>query len=131
MGRGLLTAGEGRAMSLAAVAWWVGVAWAGCGALMVLVCIAAEVAERRQSGARGREAVEVAERHADGQVSQAQLRQALTEAQTAASLAIAGGDLEAGAAARACHDAGKADAASAAERAAHARFSSRKAERRE
>src|SRR5262245_1907177 len=40
-------------MALAAVAWWVGVAWAGCGLLLAALCLGVEISERRAGTRQG------------------------------------------------------------------------------
>jgi hypothetical protein len=87
----------------------------------------------RLSDPRSHRALDVAERYANGLASAEELQQASAEAAEAASLLAVSGDLEAGAAAKACHDASLAvvHALGAAERAAHADYRTRRAERRQ
>lgn len=79
---------------------------------------------------RSRRAVEIAERLADGKVQPDEVRTATVQAGGVASSLLSQGDLEAGAAAKACLDCLRADARSAAERASVSNFRSRFRERR-
>jgi hypothetical protein len=79
---------------------------------------------------RSRQAVEVAERFADGLANETERRLAAQEAQRAAALIHSQGDLELACAAWACHDACTGSAILAASRSAHAVFSARRQESR-
>jgi hypothetical protein len=80
---------------------------------------------------RSREAVEVAERLADGLAGADEVRSSSGKAATAAGVLTSQGELEAAAAAKACQDCLSADAASAALRASVSRYRRRRRERRE
>jgi hypothetical protein len=79
---------------------------------------------------RSRHAVELAERLADGLAEPEEVRSASNKAGTAAGVLTSQGELEAGAAAKACQDCLSADALSAATRAAVSRYRQRRRERR-
>jgi hypothetical protein len=79
---------------------------------------------------RSRQAVELAERLADGLAEPDEVRAASGKAGTAAGVLTSQGELEAGAAAKACQDCLTADALSAATRAAVSRYRQRRRERR-
>lgn len=78
---------------------------------------------------RSRQAVEVAERLADGQANSDEVRTSSGKAATAAGVLTSQGDLEAAAAAKACQDCLSADAASAALRASVSSYRRRGRER--